>query len=375
VANRPRNVLVLSGGGANGAYTAGLLTGWTAAGTRPCFDVVTGISAGALIAPFAFLGPEYDNTLIQGATGPHATDVYERRLPPALFWSDALADSAPLRRRIEAEITPEVLTQIARAHEAGRRLYVGTTDLDTKRLVVWDLGAIAAGNDPGKLELVRTVLLAAASVPGMLPPVPINVQVNGKWYTELHVDGGVNASLFLHPRMVGLTPERPQPAPERDLTIYVLAARKLQLPTRPVEPRLVPVAGESIDAILQSRFEKDLLCVYLLSRFAGGRFALAAIPESFPDTNSLTFDAHVMHELYDWGHRAGAEGFDWRSFPPGLSPSAKEAPRSGVVFTIEEVRRGPRAAARAESGSPVPDSALQTLFDRVRQDIGSATHP
>src|SRR5262245_36186162 len=155
VAYAPRNVLVLSGGGANGAFTAGVLNGWPASGTRPQFDVVTGISTGALIAPFAFLGPEYDEELARNYTGLHDGDIYRRRPLPALLWSDALADSAPLRRRIEAQITSELLARIARAHTQGRRLYVGTTDLERKQLVVWDLGAIAAGEDPGKLELFR----------------------------------------------------------------------------------------------------------------------------------------------------------------------------------------------------------------------------
>ena len=82
-----------------------------------------------------------------------------------LLWSDSLADSTPLRKHIEAEITPECLAGVARAHAEGRRLYVGTTDIDAKRLVIWDLGAIAASDDPGKLTLFRRVVLASASVP------------------------------------------------------------------------------------------------------------------------------------------------------------------------------------------------------------------
>ena len=227
----PSNVLVLSGGGANGAYTAGVLNGWTAAKNRPQFDVVTGISTGALIAPFAFLGPEYDDLLKRSYTESRDRDIFTRRWLPALVYADSLADSAPLRKRIANEITPAILKRIAEAHRAGRRLYVGTTDLDTKRLVVWDLGAIADSDDPNKLELFRDVLLASASVPGLLPPVEIDIEVNGHRHAELHVDGGVAASLFLQPAMLGMSASDPDEAKVRDdLNVYVIVAGQLRMP-------------------------------------------------------------------------------------------------------------------------------------------------
>src|SRR5262245_4562815 len=155
VGYRPRNALVLSGGGMNGAYTAGVLKGWTASGERPTFDVVTGISTGALIAPFALLGSEYDDDLERSYTTLRDNDIFKRRLLVTLPWAESIADSSPLRKRIEAEVTPQLLERVARAYREGRRLYVGTTDLDAKKLVVWDMGAIAAGKEPGKLDLFR----------------------------------------------------------------------------------------------------------------------------------------------------------------------------------------------------------------------------
>ena len=140
---RPRQILALSSGGAYGAFTAGVLSGWTAAGSRPEFDVVTGVSTGALIAPFAFLGPSYDSQANRLYVGIQAQDIYRFRAWVVIPWRDAVATSGPLLRLIESNVTPDFVTRIAAEHRKGRRLYVGTTNLDTRRFVIWDLGAIA----------------------------------------------------------------------------------------------------------------------------------------------------------------------------------------------------------------------------------------
>jgi predicted acylesterase/phospholipase RssA len=337
--------------------------------------VVTGVSVGALIAPFAFLGPEYDETLARVATELRTSDIYERRLPPALLWSDSLADSAPLRRRIAAEVTHDLLAKVAREHASGRRLYVGTTDLDTKRLVVWDLGAIAAGKDPGRLDLFRNVLLASASVPGVLPPVAINVQVDGRQYTELHVDGGVSASLFLQPAMLGLGRHREHSVGGANTRVYVIVAGKLRPHPRPVARRLFPVAGESIEGVLQSRFEGDLLKTYLLARFAGAQFALTGVPEEFSgEPDGLSFEPHIMRELFDQGYRFGADGTGWHSIPPGLSAREHQPPRGGVVFTVEDARQMSEGAHPPATGLR-SNAAVQKLFDQVREDIKESKAP
>ena len=369
-AYRPRNVLVLSGGGQNGAYTVGVLNGWTAAGTRPTFDVVTGISTGALIAPFAFLGPAYDEALAKGYTEVQAGDILSRRPVLSLLFADSLAESKPLRRRIAAAVTPEVLAAVARGHAQGRRLYVGTTDLDDKRLVVWDMGAIAAGNDPNKLELFRNVLLASASYPGVLPPVTINVQVDGRRYSELHVDGGVTASLFLQPVMLGLNPNRTD-ADGDEATVYVIVAGKLRPVPKPVLRQLLVVAEDSVSGILQSRFEGDLLKTYLLARFAGARFALTAVPEDFPEpADSLAFDQSAMQALFAQGYRSGRGG-DWLSLPPTLTPGEHPPPRQGIIFTVQEAPAA-TIGTPAEAGHERPGAAVSTLLDRVREDMRRA---
>ena len=341
-ASEPSNVLVLSGGGANGAYPAGVLNGWTAAGNRPQFDVVTGISTGALMAPFVFLGSEYDDLLKRNYTESRDRDIFTRRWLPALIYADSLADSAPLRKRIANEITPQVLKQIAEAHRDGRRLYVGTTDLDTKRLVVWDLGAIADGNDPNKLELFRDVLLASASVPGLLPPVEIDIDVEGERHAELHVDGGVAASLFLQPAMLGMSASDPDEAKVRDdLNVYVIVAGQLRLPRRRVQRKLSAVIEESVGGVLQSQMNGDLLKTYLLSRWAGATFALTAVPREMAEEFSpLAFDPRSMQKLFDVGYKHAASKAGWQNAPLSLSPEEQIPPRGRVQFKVDEPRSG-----------------------------------
>ena len=342
----PSNVLVLSGGGANGAYTTGVLNGWTAADNRPQFDVVTGISTGALIAPFAFLGSEFDELLKRNYTELHDRDIFTRRWLPALVYADSLADSAPLRKRISNEISPTVLKRISEAHREGRRLYVGTTDLDTKRLVVWDMGAIADSDDPNKLELFREVLLASASVPGLLPPVEIDIKVDGERHAELHVDGGVAASLFLQPAMLGMSASDPDEAKVRDdLNVYVIVAGQLRMPRRRVQRKLSAVIEESVGGVLQSQMDGDLLKTYLLSRWAGATFALTAVPRDLADEASpLVFDPSKMQKLFDVGYKHAASKSGWHSAPLSLSPEEQIPPRGSVQFKIEELRAGRKVA-------------------------------
>lgn len=335
VPGKPAHVLVLSSGGINGAYPAGLLKGWTEAGTRPQFDVVTGVSTGALIAPFAFLGPEHDGDLERIYTSKDAAQVYNRRSILAIPWSDALADSEPLRKRIRAEVTDKLLLKIAQQHRQGRRLFVGTTNLDTRQLVVWDMGAIAAGDDPNKLQLFRDVLLASSSVPGLLPPVPINIAINGENYTELHTDGGISSSLFLLPQMMGVSTMSSASRSGGDAsTVYVIVAGKL-IPDRvPIEGGVFEVSDASLRGLMQAQMESDLRRVYLLTRYTGARFGLAAIPQdSMAAENSLSGDLQTMRKLFEAGRHSGSAGGVWSDTPPGIAPNEWPTPRAGVSFS------------------------------------------
>lgn len=336
VEHKPRNVLVLSGGGANGTYTAGVLAGWSESGHRPQFDVVTGISIGAIIAPFAFLGPDYDEVLVHNANL-RGRDIYRRRRLPALLWSDSLADSTPLQRRISELVTDELLERIAVEHERGRRLYIGTTNLDTKRLVVWDMGAIAAGDDPERLRLFRKIIIASAAVPPLLPSVPINVEVNGNRHTELHVDGGTTAALFLHPAMLGFNPKQ-SGRKKGDQHVYVIMASSLQQPSEPVERTLARVGGESLSTVLHAKMLGELERVQELSTSAGASFSLAAIPSGIQrSADGMAFDRDLMRRLFDQGFRSALDGSCWRnSLPSELTADDYPPPRRGVQFEVNE---------------------------------------
>ena len=195
-------ILCLSGGAVYGAYSAGVLVGWTDAGTRPQFDVVTGISVGATIAPFAFLGPEYDCVLKWLLTTAKTEDVYTIRRQLRGLFSESIADNEQGVRRLEGVITDEVVRRIGEEHRKGRRLYVGSTNLDTKRLVVWDIGAIAAKGGPESRKLIIGVIVASAAIPAFFPSVRIPVSIDGQYFEELHVDGGVTRSMFFRPPYV-----------------------------------------------------------------------------------------------------------------------------------------------------------------------------
>ncbi len=331
-----KNVLALSGGGMYGAYTSGVLKGWTASGTRPTFDVVTGISTGSLIAPFAFLGPEYDDFLEQRYTTVRSSDIYQMRTWVTLPWSDSIADSSPLRRMIAREIDDPLLDKIAAAHAKGRRLYVGTTSLDSKRLVVWDMGAIASGHRPGRVELFRSIVLASCSVPGVLPPVSIDVSVDGRPSTELHADGGVTASIFADLYMLrAARPAGASAAPELTggANVYAIVAGKIYPEPGRVQKGLFSVADQSLSTVLQARSDGDLMRLFLMATLSGGKFQLAAVPQGMPvGLNALDFDPVVMRTLFETGYRFAASGKPWRGTPPGVEPDEQRLPRSGVFF-------------------------------------------
>jgi hypothetical protein len=195
----PLELLAVSGGGDNGAFGAGLLCGWTEAGNRPQFKAVTGISTGALIAPFAFLGSDYDHVLRTVYTSVKPTDIATRRNLLAAIANDGMADNSPLWELISKFVDQSFLDKIAEEHQHGRVLLIGTTDLDARQPVMWNMGIIASSKAPGALELFRGILLASAAIPGAFPPKMIRVDVDGKPYEEMHVDGGASTQVFLYP--------------------------------------------------------------------------------------------------------------------------------------------------------------------------------
>jgi hypothetical protein len=239
------NVLALSGGGAHGAFGAGLLRGWSESGTRPAFKIVTGISTGALIAPFAFLGSGYDATLEDFYTTIATKDIYrERSYLAILFDPSAMVDTTPLQKIVAKQVDDKVLAAVAQAHRQGRRLFIGTTNMEADRFVIWDMGAIAASGKPDALELFRQVMLASAAIPVAFPPVYIPVEANGQRYEEMHVDGGTAAQVFFYGFTLDLD------AAQRELGIqnrgrvrlFIVRNGKLTVPWQLVSPHILPIA-------------------------------------------------------------------------------------------------------------------------------------
>ncbi|MCB9832582.1 MAG: patatin-like phospholipase family protein [Planctomycetes bacterium] len=306
-------ILCLSSGGSDGAFGAGLLNGWSEKGTRPRFKVVTGVSTGALIAPFAFLGSDHDALLRQLYTEVGRDDVAAAKNPLAVFYSDSLASNEPLLRLIERHVDAEFLRLIAEEHDHGRRLYVATTNLDRQRLVVWDLGAIARRGDEAALHLFQEVLLASAAIPVVFPPVYIRVEADGESYDEMHVDGSVR-SLFFLPR--ALTRRLGH---ENGVTrLYLIRNGQLSWTFAPVEPSVVAIAGRTILTLLQSMAREELEGLYLLSRAGEVDFNLTSIPSDYERGNEEEFDREEMRRLYAIGLALGRSDRTWTKAPPGL---------------------------------------------------------
>ena len=333
----PKHVLALSSGGLYGAYSVGVLDGWARTGTRPEFDVVTGSSTGALIAPFAFLGSEYDAQAMKLYTGVSAEDIFRVRAWVTIPFRESVATTAPLRKLIQDQIDQPLMEKIAAEHRKGRRLYVGTTDLRSKRAVIWDMGAIACRPCPEGCTLFRDVLLASASVPGVFPPVEFQIEVDGRRETELHVDGAITAPLFM-PAGVFATvatqngpnfnPNPPPGAPN----IYAIVAGKLYPEAGPVRRRILPVLAATTGTLLYAQCRAELANMYWQSRLAGMRYHMIALRQDadLGAESSVSFDPEVMKRLFAEGQGDGESGPRWSYVPPALSPGDSDYARGGT---------------------------------------------
>jgi hypothetical protein len=322
IPDRPLNVLVCSGGGKYGAFAAGVLNGWTASGTRPEFDVVTGISSGVLTATFAFQGPRSDPKLEYYFTRLERRDLYRYR-PFRVARTAAVASSERLHRLIEQEMTDHEVAELACAYARGRRLFVATTNVMTRRLTVWDLTAIAASGRPDAGPLVRKVLFAATSIPGWTPPVEFDVTVNGCRYQELHADAGPITEGFLRTAN-GLPPGS---------NVYVVTAGKLYNDPYAEKPGLVGSMAGAVSNSLYAIYRADMERLYALCAVTKSNFKLIAAP---PDvkvaTGTLDFNLNDLAILYRSGYQIAANGIPWRTYPPGVRPEEQVYPRTGTDF-------------------------------------------
>jgi hypothetical protein len=323
------NILAVSGGGPDGAFGAGLLAGWTKAGTRPTFKLVTGISTGALIAPFAFLGAEYDKVLKGFYTTVTTASIYTQRpFGDVLAGTDGLADTSPLARLLEQCVDEKVLAAVAAEHKKGRRLYIGTTNMDAGRLAVWNMGAIAASGRPNALNLFRQVMRASASIPVAFSPVYIPVEAGGKTYDEMHADGGTTVQVFFYGFMLDLAAASKEAGitTTPQMRIYIIRNGQIKTDWQEVKPRLLPIAGRAVSQLLFTQGIGDLYRIYTIARRDGIEFSLASIPEDFRRSAKETFDPEEMGRLFGLGYEQASKGYNWQTVPPGMGP--RKAPQA-----------------------------------------------
>jgi hypothetical protein len=331
---RPLHVLAMTGGIEGAPFTAGVLVGWTKSGTRPQFDVVTGISGGALIGAYAFLGPKYDAHLQRLALSLSASDLVKIRPVCCMLRNGAFASSKPSERLLQTEINDCFLADLRQAHAEGRRFFVGTMNLQTKQLVTWDVGAIASSGRADADELVRKVLLAGIAWPGLVPPVEFNVEVNGRCYHEQHYDGGLTAMTFVR---LGAS-ERDAPARPGWLAgsnLYVLANRKLYSEPAPVPKGALARTMASLTAMFGALTRADIARLYTQCAVSGMRFHLLAVPQEFPEEPLGIGDLYPREarQLFEIGYQMSTSHPPWRLTPPeaepGEDPILRACPKKG----------------------------------------------
>ncbi len=321
--SRDYSILALSGGGANGAFGAGFLCGWTQEGTRPKFKLVTGISTGALIAPYAFLGPDYDQQLQEAYTTISTKDIMIKKGLFASLFGESFSETSPMVRMIEKQFDEKIMDAIAQQHCRGHRLYVGTTNLDAGRFVVWNMGAIAASGHHNAIQFFRKILLASASIPGAFPPVYFDVEADGLIYDEMHVDGGVTTEVFLYGFMLDIDAAARQTARKVEVdkrgSVYIIRNGKIDATPKQIQRKLPQIIQRSLSVLTRSHTWGDLYRIYVISQRDRIDFNYACIADDYVPQAKEPFDPEEMKRLFEMGFQKASRGYRWRKLPPGLS--------------------------------------------------------
>jgi predicted acylesterase/phospholipase RssA len=309
--------LALSGGGDNGAFAAGLLVGWSESGTRPAFKIVTGISTGALIAPFSYLGSTCDPIIAQMYSDIEQKDIFQRRPVLAGLTSDALADTGPLENMIARYLDADIVERIAEEYRRGRALIIVTTNLDAGVPVIWNIGAIAESGRPERVALIRKILLASAAVPALFPPVMFDVTVDGAAHQELHVDGGASMQTFLYPVALQIGRTFAAKAP-RTRIAYVIRNGRLTPDWSQVERSTLSIASRAVATLTINQGVGDLFRMYALTKRDGIGFRLAFIDDGFREPHPAEFDHAYMTKLFEYARAKSRSGYPWLTAPPGF---------------------------------------------------------
>lgn len=311
--------VAISGGGDNGAFGAGLMCGWTARGDRPEFRLVTGVSTGALSAPFVFLGSDYDYALEEVYTQTSAADVFfPRNKVLAAVAADAVTDTAPLRSMVTRFVDHRMMQRLAEEYGKGRLLLIMTTNLDQGRAVIWNLGAIAESGHPRARELIIDILMASSAIPGVFPPVMIPVTHGGKNFQEMHVDGGTTAQTFLYPPNFRLKQLGKQKGVERERVAYIIRNGRLFRDETEVPRQTLSVAAQAASTMIAANGANDAFRIYLTTRRDAVAYRLAYIGDDFKEPYVGPFDQAYMVKLFAHGRALGASGSAWHKAPPGF---------------------------------------------------------
>ena len=342
---KPLNILALSGGGADGAFGAGALVGLTRSGSRPQFSVVTGVSAGALIAPYAFLGPAWDEQLIDIYTTGRAEHLLQPRGLGALFASSTYSGT-PLKELVDRYATDALIQAVAREAAKGRLLLVATTEVGTGEPVVWDLGSIAMNGGPGAKALFRDVLVASASIPGMFPPVVIRVQEQEALYDEVHVDGSITVPFFVPLALA--EPLQDDIGRARGAAVYVIIDGRLSEEPLAVRLRARTILSRSVSAGLNHMLRTTLELTATNAELRGAKLKYAAIPTTYPEAAAFDFRAETMRSLFRYGYECARADRLWISSPSAGSDRGN----------------GDGAAARYSGLCPVVDESIGRFVSR-----------
>ncbi len=308
----PMEAIAFSGGSSEGAFGGGLMVGWGQRGDRPVFDLVSGISAGAIVGASVILGHGYEQRIQAAFTSNAFSDILALRPTSLLFGGPSLSSAAKLASQLEQQVDDAMIDQIGRAYHAGRRFMVITSNLDQQRPVAWDITAIAASLHPSRYALVRKILLASAALPGLFPPVRFAVVADGQAYDEFHVDGAVTQGLYLFPgAQDSLTTVR-QMAPEMRFNVYMVINGPI-LPTYdPVRARALNLANSSLQTLLKNRTAGDVKEIFRIAQFFQTPARLTFLPQDMSVTSETnSFNAEYMNKLFDYGQERGLKADLW----------------------------------------------------------------
>jgi predicted acylesterase/phospholipase RssA len=318
-----RTYLALSGGGADGAYGAGVLNGWTDAGTRPRFSIVSGVSTGALIAPFAYLGSKYDHRLREFYTSGIAESLLDSPNPLNAIFGSGLFGNTRLRELVAQYIDENFVAAVVTEYAKGRLLFVVTTNLDSQRTAIWDMGRIASLRTPASLNLFRDVVAASASLPAVFPPMLIDAKANGRRFQEMHVDGGVTAPVLTLPEAFLMRDAKFAKA--GDLQLFILMNNKIEPEFQVINDRAIEIAGRSSSTLIKTQTRSVLHSTYEFARRNKYDFNLTYIEGSRPTSPSAGFDTGYMRALFQYGYGKARGSRLWTKTPPSDDPEGSIA--------------------------------------------------